>query len=69
MVTRDNIEAFLRQTPRRFYCDTCIRDILRVPTIDDVRNALEIINRQSGFMGQQTLCAGCGQYKFTISAR
>ena len=69
MTTRDNIEAFLLQTPGRFYCDTCIRDTLRITSINDVRHALEIMKRQSGFLGQEALCTGCGQYKATISAR
>jgi hypothetical protein len=69
MTTQDIIEAILRQTPGRSYCDGCIRDIIRASSMDDVRHALTIIKRQSGFLAQEALCSGCGQYKSTVSPR
>jgi len=69
MALADNIAAFLRQTPGRPYCNTCIRNILRVGSIEDIGYALQIMKRQADFVESQTHCSGCGQHKSTIAAR
>ena len=69
MTVRDEIQIFLRQRPSRPYCAACIREVLGTASIDDIRHAFEIIERQFGFLpGRQTICTRCGQYRSAVSA-